>query len=108
MTDIKVEPVITDLPDASPSDPLEALSWLGDSVEAIADGLRARKVQGTPFLSDQCVLARYLQLWWPHACFAIGVAWDDDDLERDWKAPDVFEDFEYEFDFGHFPDLIEP
>ena len=106
MTDIK--PVVTDLPSPAPDNPLEALSWLGDSVEAIAEGLRARGIKGTPFLSDQCALARYLQLWWPAANFACGTAGDEDDFERDWVAPDVFADFEDRFDYYCYPDLIEP
>lgn len=61
MTDIKPETIpVTDLPDVSPSDPLEALSWLGETVEEIAEGLRARGIKGRTVHVNACPLANYL------------------------------------------------
>lgn len=112
MTDIKVEPIpVTDLPDASPSDPLEALSWLGDSVEEIAEGLRARGIKGKHKDPEACPLASYLKLWWEHVgvgrtiCHADN--WPNGELCPTRDLPLVFGQFVARFDGGAFPDLID-
>ena len=106
MTDIKPDVTITDLPDASPSDPLEALSWLGETVEEVAEGLRARGIKGERWEPSACPLAIYLQLWYPTACVAMGTAWEKSDLGMNWTCPPGAEEFEIAFDDGNFPDLI--
>jgi hypothetical protein len=113
MTDIRTDEVkvaITDLPDASPSDPLEALSWLGDTVEEIAEGLRARGIKGRLKEGKQCVLARYLRIWWPGAetLVACGTSWvDEGSTPRKYLNPESVKAFENLFDNGAFPDLID-
>ena len=104
MTDLKPE-IITDLPDASPSDPLEALSWLGETVEEIAEGLRARGIKGQPCDPEYCVLAGYLRLWWPD--MNVGVQFVYGNGYDEGFSPTLLE-FRRGFDRGAFPDLIEP
>ena len=67
MTDIKPDVVVTDLPSPAPDNPLEALSWLGDTVEEVAEGLRARGIKGRISAHNACPLAVYLHNWWPEA-----------------------------------------
>lgn len=107
MTDIKPDVVVTDLPSPAPDNPLEALSWLGETVEEVAEGLRARGIKGQRRESQSCVLARYLQEWWPAARVACGHCWDEGQIYSDWKVPSIIGMFEWQFDEGHFPDLID-
>ena len=109
MTDLKPDLVITDLPDASPSDPLEALSWLGDTVEEVAEGLRARGIKGKPGLaSSNCPLAIYLQTWWPTASVAIGgwAIWSEGMTASMYGySPSACAEFESAYDAYLYPDL---
>lgn len=110
MTDMRVEteaPV--ELPSCAPDTPEEALSWLGGTVEEVAEGLRAREIKGTQHNPFKCPLARYLQTWWPHGNFAGGWAalyWIKG-RKSDVKAPLPVQEFERSFDAGAFPDLIQ-
>ena len=106
MTDIKPEVKVTDLPDASPSDPLEALSWLGETVEEIAEGLRARKIQGRKSDADSCPLANYLSIFWPDSRICVGgrVLFIDD---VQFTGQDALGEFVGRFDSGMLPDLVE-
>lgn len=108
MTDLHPDLTITDLPDASPSDPLEALSWLGDTVEEVVEGLRARGIKGQTAQPNACPLHNYL------AGFGFDVFTDvsattegeihlNDD--RIWNP--VLYTFVCEFDDKLFPDLID-
>lgn len=109
VTNIKPDLTITDLPDASPSDPLEALSWLGETVEEVAEGLRARGIKGKPREAKFCVLAMYLRVWWPGECtlVACGTSWVGEDRHpKKYINPDHVRSFEMDFDHGRFPDLI--
>ena len=107
MTDIKPDVEIPDLsalPDASPSDPLEALSWLGETVEEVAEGLRARGIKGEPCDPNFCGLAQYLKLWWPEAW--VGVQ-EIKNCGKSVSFSDTLLDFRRKFDLGFFPDLID-
>lgn len=108
MTDIK--PAITDLPDTSPSDPLEALSWLGETVEEIAEGLRARGIKGKRTIANQCPLANYLRVWFPNPSIwqDVSCVGDEDNYYFYAITPVVPFQFANRFDEGKFPDLIEP
>ena len=109
MTDLKPLP-ITDLPSPAPSNPLEALSWLGDTVEEIADGLRARGIKGRLQVASACPLANYLQIWFPNPSVWQDISCVDDETDYYFYAitPDVYFTFANRFDSCHFPDLIEP
>lgn len=110
VTDIKPDTIpVTDLPDASPSDPLEALSWLGDTVEEIAEGLRARGIKGKVTIANACPLANYLRIWFPNPS-----VWQDISCVDDVGGYYFFADtpripfgFAWKFDQGDFPDLID-
>ena len=105
MTDIKPDVVVTDLPSPAPDDPLEALSWLGETVEEVAEGLRARGIKGQLGEPQMCPLHYYLaEFGWNYSVAG--------DLIREvgslnWqKAPYVFAKFVSKFDSGDYPDLI--
>jgi hypothetical protein len=110
VTDIKPDLAISDLPDASPSDPLEALSWLGETVEEIAEGLRARGIKGIPGNGTSCPLANYLSEWW-----AIGSVYDRYSVYSQngegpnflGRLPDPCWEFILRFDANKLPDLID-
>ena len=108
MTDIKPDLVVTDLPDASPSDPLEALSWLGETVEEVAEGLRARGIKGKRGDPRSCPLHNYLaEFGWDFAV-AGGILNISPDPDK-WapiKMPYPFAEFVGGFDNGNIPDLI--
>lgn len=97
---------VTLLPSCAPDTPLEALEWLGETVEEVAEGLRARGIKGSRrILSQNCPLARYLQQWWPSAVVACGTWW----LNASQKCvptPLSCQGFENAFDHGEFPDLV--
>lgn len=107
MTDIK--PVTTDLPSPAPDNPLEALSWLGDTVEEIADGLRERGIKGRRWIADQCPLANYLHVWYKDASVWTDVSVCDDDSRYYFheRTPEPAYQFAKAFDQGCFPDLVE-
>lgn len=112
MTDIKPDLAISDLPDASPSDPLEALSWLGETVEEIAEGLRARGIKGTPRQPNSCPIAEYLSTWYdgwisvgPTRFDALKAGQSRSDQRNHTPYPIYM--FIREFDQGAFPDLID-
>lgn len=112
MTDIKPDveiPDLSTLPDASPSDPLEALSWLGETVEEVAEGLRARGIKGKQRIANQCPLSNYLRIWYPNPSVWLDVSVVDDETDYYFtaKTPGVDYRFAYKFDSGAFPDLIE-
>ena len=108
MTDIKPDVVVTDLPSPAPDDPLEALSWLGETVEEVAEGLRARGIKGQQFEPTACPLATYLKTWWDDAHVAGGVFWLESVLVWcDLRLPPACREFEMDFDDGRFPDLID-
>lgn len=100
---------ITDLPDASPSDPLEALSWLGESVEEVAEGLRARGIKGRATLANACPLANYLRVWYKNPSIFMEVSVCDDETDYYYVAdtPGPCRDFITKFDNHAFPDLID-
>lgn len=109
MTDIKPDVEIPDLstfPDASPSDPLEALSWLGETVEEVAEGLRARGIKGKRGSSTSCPLYNYLRLYG----FRRQIDYRTIDgvlvlgQERLLSLPQLVR-FAREFDDGKYPDL---
>ena len=104
MTDIKPDLVITDLPSPTPSDPLEALSWLGDTVEEVAEGLRARGIKGTRTSIYSCPLAGYLRLWWDGAWIGGMDGWTG--TGKLFDTPSHLSNFISAFDKGRFPDLI--
>lgn len=101
-------PVDLPLPDPRPSDPLEALSWLGETEEEVVKALRERRLTGTPMESTSCVIANYLHNWFPFvssgATFGcIGQS------EEDYRAVDYpahITDLIGSFDSGLYPDLI--
>lgn len=114
MTDLRT-PTPVDLPvflpSPAPSTPEEALSWLGDTVEEVAEGLRAWGIKGSHFMPNQtCPLARYLKIWWPGASVAIG-GWaiyaDNGGYVASGPCPSACAEFEYLFDEYNFPDLID-
>lgn len=104
-TEIKV----TDLPDASPSDPLEALSWLGDTVEEVVEGLRARGIKGKVQIANSCPLANYLRTWFPNPSVFVEVSVVDvvGDYYFTAITPEVPLQFIIGFDNRRFPDLID-
>lgn len=104
MTDIKVDMVPVKLPSCAPDNPAEALSWLGDTVEEVAEGLRARGIKGWQGLGHKCPLASYLQEWWPNTWVACG-AYSRAHL-KEGDCPLSCLRFELAFDAGKFPDLI--
>lgn len=111
MTDIKPDVTITDLPDASPSDPLEALSWLGETVEEVAEGLRARGIKGQPKNPASCPIANYLSVWYDGnvsvgPCRFNATRDGDRNVPRH-DVPPTVKAFVWEFDTYQFPDLID-
>lgn len=111
MTDMRVDkvaiPAVTDLPSPAPDSPLEALSWLGDTVEEVAEGLRARGIKGNRSGgATDCVIAEYLKLWYGGtpvfisriACLA---------GHRSFVPPKPIGDFIWQWDSYQFPDLID-
>lgn len=98
---------ITDLPNPSPSNPLEGLSWLGDTVEEIAEGLRARGIKGELGNDDRCPLANYLHEWWGEAWVAIGKWSRFPQAPAEGECPNACAVFERQFDNRQFPDLID-
>lgn len=109
MIDIQTEvelPVI--LPDPRPSDPLEALSWLGVTEEEVVRSLRERGIKGAKSYTHSCPLARFLQNWWDTAWagptdISSGVCvWP---ILRQ-NTPDYLRHFMSHFDNGLYPDLI--
>ena len=109
MTDIKPNVKVTDLPDASPSDPLEALGWLGDTVEEVVEGLRARGIKGATLNPHACPLHNYLaEFGWDYAV-AGSMIRDRQTLNARWTITKrVLGDFVREFDEGKHPELIQP
>ena len=112
MTDIKPDveiPDLSTLPDASPSDPLEALSWLGETVEEVAEGLRARGIKGRRTIANACPLANYLSIWWNSASVWQDISVCDSANDYYFYAdnPSVTYQFAQRFDMGYFPDLID-
>lgn len=109
MTDIKPDLIITDLPDPRPSDPIEALSWLGETEEEVVRGLRERGIKGARSHSNACPLANYLQIWWnnPSVFCTVAVVDDITDYFFDAPTPDPAWRFICKFDAGHYPDLID-
>lgn len=108
MTDLKPEVVITDLPSPAPNNPLEALSWLGDTVEEVVEGLRARGIKGKVGNGDRCPLANYLHEWWPEAWVAIGKWSRSNSMQAQGICPLPCARFESLFDDGCFPEFIAP
>ena len=111
MTDIKPDLVITDLPSPAPDNPLEALSWLGDTVEEVVEGLRARGIKGRLKNTETCPLASYLNLWWKDVGVGRSIFhadnWPQGDLMPASDLPKVFGEFVDGFDCGRYPDLID-
>lgn len=110
MTDVvpAVAPVEIPLPSPAPDNPEEALSWLGGTVEEVAEGLRARGIKGVQREAGACPLARYLQIWWPNAGHAC-ISWtgiDRLDMAGMPMSSAHVRGFELSFDDGAFPDLI--
>lgn len=108
MTDIKPAIIITDLPDTAPSSPEEALSWLGGTVEEVAEGLRARGIKGKQGIANACPLASYLNIWWRNASVWGEVSILDDETDYYFVQPTPGHLFAFvsHFDAGAFPDLI--
>lgn len=108
MTDIK--PVVTDLPSPAPDSPLEALSWLGDTVEEIAEGLRARGIKGHQNAGFSCPIHNYLATFGWDTYADNPYCWLGDPMfTRDrFDTPAPVGEFINRFDDGKFPDLIEP
>jgi hypothetical protein len=115
MTDMRIDtpaeapvevPDISPLPSCAPDNPLEALSWLGDTVEEVAEGLRARGIKGIVGDGDRCPLANYLRVWWGEAWVAIGRWSRFDNSDSEGSCPDPCRLFEMKFDNSEFPDLI--
>lgn len=94
------------LPSPAPDSPLEALSWLGNTVEEVAEGLRARGIKGHKYMSTSCPLAVYLSEWWDDVSVGVECIHRDgamlpEPLPRNVRA------FRHIFDSGQFPDLID-
>lgn len=71
----QVQTRIDQLPDCRPSSPAEALEWLGNTVEEVAEGLRARGIKGHRVMAGRCPLALYLREWWPAAWVRCHSVW---------------------------------
>lgn len=91
------------LPSPAPDTPEEALSWLGGTVEEIAEGLRARGIKGLPENEYSCPLAAYLGIWWDNPCVAYPIRVDG---HPHFVPQSFIHDFICGFDVGDFPDLI--
>lgn len=101
------EPVeVERLPDPRPDNPAEALSWLGGTVEEVAEGLRARGIKGEVESSVACPLANYLEEWWDDIWVTEEEAGRGFRLKNTVPLPDPCYDFVMQFDSGAFPDLI--
>lgn len=94
------------LPSPAPDSPEEALSWLGRTVEEVAEGLRARGIKGRPDSLRSCPMARYLQTWWNHAWFDAGVYGVTAECNPCNPNPSAVIEFVRGFDNYLFPDLI--
>ena len=111
MSEVKTDlaPVLpSTLPDAFPDNPLEALSWLGETVEEVAEGLRARGIKGRQRIANECPLANYLRVWFPNPSIFIEVSVSDYATGYYFisKTPEIPSEFIGAFDIGKFPDLI--
>lgn len=91
------------LPSPAPDNPAEALSWLGGTVEEVAEGLRARGIKGQQSKITQCPVAQYLNQWW-HGSWA--GPFDIRAGQGTFDTPSHIHDFMYQFDAGAFPNLI--
>lgn len=94
------------LPDPRPSDPLEALSWLGETEEEVVAGLRERGIKGKQGGVRSCPLANYLHEWWPTASVSFWVREEWGNEEGSYLNPDHCALFMGNFDCGLYPDLI--
>jgi hypothetical protein len=96
------------LPDPRPSDPLEALSWLGETEEEVVRALRERGIKGIRRAAGSCPLAAYLRLWWDHpSVWQTVSAWSEEsDTYHSHDTPRHCFAFACHFDSGLYPDLI--
>lgn len=107
MTDIKPDLTITDLPDPRPSDPIEALSWLGETEEEVVRSLRERGIKGQKGQPLDCPLAVYLHSWWPNAWVGHSLVGPDMGLPAWVETPPAPQSFRNNYDQGRYPDLID-
>lgn len=118
MTDMRIDtpaeaptelPDLSTLPSCAPDNPLEALSWLGETVEEVAEGLRARGIKGKRSRAGECPLACYLTTWWhqAHVWRSYGVADENGVWGEIRLTPVRLFEFTQQFDNGSFPDLID-
>lgn len=107
-TDIETEvelPVC--LPDPRPSDPLEALSWLGETEEEVVKALRERGIKGQQMDPNSCLIAQYLGVWWESPSVGpIDFELDEKGEGPIYSTPDVITSVIEHFDDGRYPDLI--
>lgn len=95
------------LPSVAPSSPEEALSWLGETVEEIAEGLRARGIKGLKCSAPHCPLAQYLRVWWPYVVIYTNYATERNQERWEGNTPLPHLAFIKLFDAGAFSDLID-
>lgn len=96
------------LPSCAPDNPLEALSWLGDTVEEVAEGLRARGIKGKKNIANACPLSNYLRIWYPNPSVFVNVSCISEEADYYFldNTPEPCMSFINSFDCGYFPDLI--
>lgn len=95
------------LPSPAPDSPEEALSWLGGTVEEVAEALRARGIKGRQKEANDCPLARYLCQWWEEASvWKIYTVIGTERPTINKPTPEACFKFAYAFDHDEFPDLI--
>lgn len=97
------------LPSPAPDNPLEALSWLGDTVEEVAEGLRARGIKGKLSEPRSCPLHNYLaEFGWNYSVLGpmLNISPDSEQWEVIRLPKHIFW-FVGGFDAGRFPDLID-
>jgi hypothetical protein len=93
-------------PSPAPETPEEALSWLGGTVEEVAEGLRARGIKGERHKgADRCPIANYLNQWYSEAsvCTSMFIT-KEIGISR--PCPPVIGEFVARWDKREFPDLI--
>lgn len=108
MTDLLPHLAPVSLPSPAPDNPEEALSWLGSTVEEVAEGLRARGIKGRQNESFSCPLSRYLRQHGFRRSIDYNSTRQEFVLgnERLTGLPHLVW-FAKKFDSGAFPDLID-
>jgi hypothetical protein len=99
----------TTLRPVAPPTPLELLRRLGDTAGEVAGRLHDLGIRGKPYEIAACPLAAYLHdhgyRWFVSGHYATGVT---SGTIQPVRLPLACVDFVERFDFGAYPDLVEP